>query len=109
MKYTVTGKSVLITGGVLTLSSSQASDRSHLLKKIDAKGNKYEVLGAVTFKKGEEFGYEGELPKSLASDLQTEKDAKGTKAAEKAEKEAAEKAEKEAAEKAEKEAAEGDK
>jgi hypothetical protein len=111
MKYTVTGKSVLITGGVLTLSAAQAGDRSHALKKLEAKG-KFEITHPVTFKNGEQFGYEGDLPKALVSDLQSEKQSKSDKekeAAEKAEKEAAEKAEKEAAEKAEKEANKGNK
>jgi membrane protein involved in colicin uptake len=99
MKYTVTGKSVVITGGVLTLSAVQSADRAHLLQPLKEK-NKYQVTGAVTFKKGEEFGYDGELPKYLADDVETEKSAKPEKAA--AEKAAAEKAaaEKAAAEKA---------
>jgi hypothetical protein len=80
MKYTVTGKSVVITGGVLTLSAVQSADRSHLLKPLKEK-NKYQVIGAVTFKKGEEFGYDGDLPKSIADDLETEKTSKSKEAA----------------------------
>jgi len=104
MKYIVTGKSVSITGGVLTLSEAQAADRAHCLKKLSGK-NQYEILETVIFKNGEKFGFDGKLPKSIGVDLEAEKAAAEKAAAEKAaaEKAAAEKAaaEKAAAEKAE--------
>lgn len=88
MKYTVIGKSVEITSGVLTLSATQSADRAHLLKHV--KGSQYEVLRTVTFKKGEQFGYDGVLPKSIAENLESEKSSKADKAA--ADKAAADKA-----------------
>ena len=79
--YKVTGRMVRISHGVLELSEDQASVRMHHLKRISK--NKYEVTGAVEFKNGEEIGYPGELPKTLAIDLtsKSEADAEAKKAA----------------------------
>ncbi len=95
MKYIVTGKSVSIYGGVLTLSKELVTDRAHCLKPLTEK-NKYEVIKPVTFKQGQEFGFDGELPKSAVLELNDGKSLKDPKKAA-AEKAAAEKA---AAEKA---------
>ena len=92
MKYTVTGKSVLITGGVLTLSKAQASDRAHCLKELDKK-NQYEVIKSVTFKHGEVFGFDGKLPKGAGAEADADSKAE---AKAKAEAEAKAKAEAEA-------------
>jgi hypothetical protein len=63
MKYTVTGKSVALHGGVLVLSKEQAEDRAHNLTDL-GKG-RYRVNRGIEFKQGEVFGYEGDLPKGL--------------------------------------------
>lgn len=71
-KYIVTERLAVIAHGVLHLTEEQAKHRAGNLKKL---GNgHYEVTGAVQFKRGEEFGYEGDLPKSMAENL-TAKDA----------------------------------
>ena len=80
MKYTVTGKSVELTGGVLTLTAEQAATRKHLLKATDKK-SQYEIIKPVIFKHGEKFGYEGDLPKAAGVD-KSEAKAAEAKAAE---------------------------
>lgn len=69
-KYEVTAVSARINSGVLELTKEQAGPRMHNLKPI--KGNKYEVLNTVEFKRGEVFGFDGDLPKVLASALEPE-------------------------------------
>jgi len=98
MKYTVIGKSVVISGGLLTLSEAQAKDRGHLLAK--SKKGQYLVAHPVTFKQCETFGFDGQLDKYQSSLLLSEKDAEKEAAAHKASEEAKAQAEKEAAEKA---------
>jgi hypothetical protein len=80
MKYLVTATISLGIGAVLGLNKSQAGARSHLLKDL-GKG-RYETLGEVQFKAGEEITYEGEIPKMYADVLVDE--AKVKKAKEKA-------------------------
>lgn len=99
-RYIVTDRVAVISNGVLHLTDEQVKHRERHLKKL-GKG-RYEVTGAVQFKCGEEIGYEGDLPKSMADNL-TEKNA-----AEAAAKKAAAEAEKTAA-KAAKEAKEAEK
>jgi len=67
MKYTVTGKSVLLTSGLLTLTAAQAADRAHLVKPSDKQGQ-YIIVAPVTFKSGEVFDYDGELPKGIGAE-----------------------------------------
>lgn len=67
-KYRVISASVNIHAGVLGLEPHQARARLHRLKPLG--GNCYEVLDPpVTFKRGEEFEYEGELPKHLVESV----------------------------------------
>lgn len=65
--YEVTSTVAKIFGGVVELNNDQYKTRAHNLEKI-GKG-KYKVLSPVQFKRGEQFGYDGEMPKSLAVDL----------------------------------------
>jgi membrane protein involved in colicin uptake len=106
MKYIVTERVAVIVQGVMHLTDEQAKHRERNLKKL-GKG-RYEVIGAVQFKRGEEFGYEGDLPKNMAENLTTKEaaeaaakkaNAEAEKAAAKAAKEA-EKADAKAAEEA---------
>lgn len=66
--YRVIAASVNIHAGVLGLEPHQARARLHRLKPRG--GNRYEVTDPpVSFKRGEEFEYEGELPKDLVESL----------------------------------------
>jgi len=65
-RFVVTGKALTVNGGVLALSKEQAAARGHNLETIDAKEGLYKVLRTVTFKKGEEIGHDGDLPKAVA-------------------------------------------
>lgn len=69
--YKVTEASINIHGGVLVLDPLQAEARRHRLTKLG--GNRYVVTyPPVTFKRGEVFELEGELPKELVHRTQTE-------------------------------------
>lgn len=58
---------VTIPAGVrLDLTRAQALARAHALQKDGKTGNVYTTTRPVQIKIGEEFGYDGELPKSLA-------------------------------------------
>lgn len=70
MKYTVSARSLQIHTGVLVLTAAQAGPRMHNLKDLGR--SRYEVLRPVEFKLGEQIGYEGELPKTLALMLDDE-------------------------------------
>lgn len=65
--YQVEAVSVAINTGVLELSLGQAQRRRHLLKQISE--NQYEVLSPVQFKRGETFGYSGDVNKSLMTEM----------------------------------------
>ena len=89
--YVVTAVSVRLHGGVLTLSKTQSAPRLHNLLALG--GNRFEVAGPVEFKRGEQVGYDGELPKALCDLLATpEKAAARFKAAAAAKPKAASKA-----------------
>jgi hypothetical protein len=66
-KYEVTAVSARLSGGVLGLTKEQAAPRLHNLKALP--GGKYEIVRPVEFKRGEVIGYDGDLPKVLASAL----------------------------------------
>lgn len=61
---------MLAAGTVLTLSEAQAARRRHLLKPLG--GSRFEALGVVCFKAGEELGVDGDLPKALAEAVETD-------------------------------------
>lgn len=53
--------------GVVQLTKEQAMSRLHLLNEVDVEQGIYKLKADAEFKRGEEFGYKGELPKGLAS------------------------------------------
>jgi hypothetical protein len=60
---------VTIHAGILVLHSSQARARMHRLTALG--GNRYEVSDPpVQFKRGETFGFEGELPKGMGRSVE---------------------------------------
>ena len=67
-QYRVIAASVNIHAGVLGLEPHQARARLHRLKPLG--GDCYEVVDPpVSFKRGEIFEYEGELPKQIVDCL----------------------------------------
>lgn len=88
-KYIVTAVSARLAQGVLVLTKEQAAPRRHNLKEV-GKG-RYEIVNPVEFKRDEEIGFEGDLPKSMAENLTAKSNAEAAakKAAAEAEKEAA--------------------
>ena len=55
---------VSINGGHIQLTESQAAARMHCLERLE--NDIYKVNKKIEFKKGETFGYDGEIPKSKA-------------------------------------------
>lgn len=65
----------LAAGSVITLTEKQAKDRLPRLEPLKEKGW-YRTRDALQIKAGESFGYEGELPRSIAGLVEQPKDAK---------------------------------
>lgn len=62
-------KPVTLTSGVVRLTEEQARARAHKLEAVKGKKGLYRITGPNQFKAGQEIGYEGELPKTLAVDM----------------------------------------
>lgn len=92
--YQVTGKVVSISSGVVELVKHQADARMFALNPVGK--NRFAVLKTIHFKHGETFGYDGELPKSLALALAETTEEKQPKQQRQNEKETAMQAEAEA-------------
>ena len=65
--YEVTGRVAGLASGVVKLSDEQAASRIHNLKNL-GKGE-YEIVNPIEFKNGELFGYSGDVPKIMASEI----------------------------------------
>ncbi|MCF6147275.1 MAG: hypothetical protein E3K37_01305 [Candidatus Kuenenia sp.] len=68
-KYIVVSTCVNIPSGVIGLNEEQYESRKHKLNKMPSKGM-YEITNTIQLKKGETFGFEGEMNKVLASDVE---------------------------------------
>jgi len=80
-KVCVTGFCATIGSGSLVLSPDQAGPR--LIAGTIVPGKKdgiFDIVGIVTFKRGEIFGYDGELPPSLLEDMAPLKEAEASNA-----------------------------
>jgi len=72
MKYYTVLAFAQIAVGTLALTPAQARTRTHALKALGH--DHYEVIAPVEFKIGETFGYDLELPRTLALALEEEKE-----------------------------------
>jgi hypothetical protein len=64
----VIGRAVGVNSGAeVELSDEQARRRRHVLESLG--DGRYLTLQRVEFKHGEEFGYDGEFPKTLATEV----------------------------------------
>ena len=66
-QYLVTVFWVNLHTGIVELTQKQYQSRQHCLKSLG--DNKYEILKPIQFKKGETFGYDGELAKVHGKDM----------------------------------------
>lgn len=66
-RYIVTGFTARFATGILSLNPDQAKRRAHNLQPL-ADG-RFEIIHPVEFKAGEEFGYDGVVPKAMANEL----------------------------------------
>ena len=69
MKKYIAIKLLSLMTGIVLLTDKQAKQRQLVLKPLKKKGQ-YEITGQCWFKPTEEFGYEGEIPKTIAADLE---------------------------------------
>jgi len=78
----VTGKQATLRSGTVKLTADQAASREHGLEKLEGKKDLYIITEAVSFKRGEVFGHDGEINKALFDTLGEVVDVKAKKAAE---------------------------
>lgn len=67
--YKVGGPFITLIAGLVQITAEQARARTHALIAVEQQedgGGIFEVNGSVTFKRGEIFGHDGEIPKSIA-------------------------------------------
>jgi len=69
-KYEITSTTTINQGARISLSKEQAEPRKTMLREV-GKGV-YEVVSRVQFKVGEKIGYDGDLPRNLATLMQKE-------------------------------------
>lgn len=80
MKYIALAVVAFAAGAELGLNRDQASARRHALTPNPDRKGWYQATGALQLKAGEEFQYDGELPKGMAESLEAVKKAKASKA-----------------------------
>lgn len=66
MKEYLAAAVITLHSGVVRLTKEQYSARMYALEKLG--GDRYQINGAVQFKVGEAFGYEGDLPKTIGAE-----------------------------------------
>lgn len=69
MEQYIATRPVTLQFGVIGLTEQQAMARLHNLDRLD--NGKFRIVQPVQFKAGESFEYDGELPKSLAAQIET--------------------------------------
>jgi len=68
MKLYKATKVVKLISGKVKLSKDQIARRSHLIE--DLNNGDYKIIEPIYFKYGEEFRYDGDIPKSMASSVE---------------------------------------
>lgn len=68
--FEVMSDKVVLFEGILKLTQKQANARAHQLEVVDAKAGLFRLRGETHFKRGERFGFDGELSKRLVSELE---------------------------------------
>lgn len=80
MKYIALSVVAFAAGAELGLTKDQASARRHALTKHPKTKDWYVATGPVQLKAGEEFHYDGDLPKGMAESVEALKKARAAKA-----------------------------
>lgn len=80
MKYIALAVVDFAAGAELGLNKDQASARSHALTKHPKTKDWYVATGPIQLKAGEEFHYDGDLPKGMAESVEALKKARAAKA-----------------------------
>lgn len=70
MRFTTIGVVTFGAGVKLGLAAAQAAPRQAVLQPVDGQPGWYATTGAVQFKRGEQFDYDGDMPKALAQLVQ---------------------------------------
>jgi hypothetical protein len=80
--FKTTGAVGLNAGAMVLLTPAQAESRAAALLPVKPKAGLYQVKNRIEFKSGETFGFDGDLPKSMAELVEPEV-AKGSKGGDK--------------------------
>jgi len=86
---------ITLHSGIVKLSDEQAKHRLHKLEAIKGKSGHYKITGPNQFKAGEVIGYDGDIPKGAANDMEELSAKRKAEEARKAEEETKHKAEEE--------------
>jgi hypothetical protein len=80
MKYTAIAVVAFAAGAELGLTKDQASARRHAITDHPKRKGWYLATGPVQIKAGEEFQYDGDLPKGMAESVEAQQKARQAKA-----------------------------
>jgi hypothetical protein len=80
MKYTAIAVVAFAAGAELGLTKDQASARRHAITEHPKRKGWYVASGPLQFKAGEEFQYDGDLPKGMAESVEAQQKARQAKA-----------------------------
>lgn len=61
---------VILREGVVRLTEEQARGREQILESVKDKNDHYRITGPNQFKAGQEIGYDGEIPKAFAGEIE---------------------------------------
>ena len=94
-EYTVIGKVASLNSGMVKLTKGQARDRMHNLVAVEKEDGLFEIQATINFKHGETFSFDGEVNKTMLSEIGQVVDVKAEKTAAKKEEPKKEEAKKE--------------
>lgn len=80
MKYTALAVVAFAAGAELGLTKDQASARRHAITEHPKRKGWYVASGPLQLKAGEEFQYDGDLPKGMAESVEAQQKARQAKA-----------------------------
>lgn len=72
-QYEVIGFAAMIHSGRVALDPRQAAARAHAVEAVKGTAGVFEVTAPIQFKRGERFGYDGDIPKAMAGEVSAAK------------------------------------
>ena len=80
-EFTVISKVATLHSGIVKLSKGQARDRMHCLAAVEKEDGLYKIQAPINFKHGEVFSFDGEVNKTMLSEIGEVVDVKAQKTA----------------------------